>query len=57
MKKKALEPNNEVVKTGLAELEVLSERAQSGDRQARRKLRKAVLESSPEVVARASDIA
>ena len=57
MTKKALEPNNDLVKTRLAELQALSESAQSGDREARRKLRRAVFESSPEVVARASDFA
>ena len=41
----------------LKELRGLADRAEAGDAEARRELRKAVHESSPEVVARASDIA
>jgi hypothetical protein len=39
------------------ELRGLADRAEAGDAEARRKLRKALHESSPEVVARAADIA
>ena len=41
----------------LKELRGLADRAEAGDPEARRELRKAVHESSPEVVARAADIA
>ena len=44
-------------KERLAELEELSARAEGGDKAARAKLRKAVRESSPEIVREASDIA
>jgi hypothetical protein len=39
----------------LGELQVLADKAEAGDKEARRKLRAAVRESSPEVIARASD--
>jgi hypothetical protein len=39
------------------ELRALSEKAEAGDTQARRELRRAVRESTPEVIARCSDIA
>jgi hypothetical protein len=45
------------MKNRLAELRALSDQAEGGDPEARRELRKAVRESSPEVVARASDFA
>ncbi len=41
----------------ITELRALSERAEGGDKAARRELRRAVRESAPEVVARCSDIA
>jgi hypothetical protein len=41
----------------LEELEKLSEKAESGDKEVRRELRRAVNSSAPEVIARASDIA
>jgi hypothetical protein len=41
----------------LEELEKLSEKAESGDKEAGRELRQAVKRSAPEVIARASDIA
>ena len=41
----------------LEELEKLSEKAESGDKEARRELRLAVKSSAPEVIARASDMA
>jgi len=41
----------------LAELEELSAQAEGGDKAARRELRKAVHESSPEIIREASDIA
>jgi hypothetical protein len=41
----------------LKELRALSEEAKGGDKKARRELRKAVRDSSPEVVAEASDVA
>jgi hypothetical protein len=41
----------------LKELEKLSEKAEGGDQEARRELRRAVKSSAPEVIARASDIA
>jgi histone H3/H4 len=45
------------VQERLAELRILSEAAEKGDKEARRELRKALRESSPEVVAKASDFA
>src|SRR5215210_7611789 len=45
------------VKNRLAELEALSAKAKDGDKEAKRELRKALRESSPEIVARASDLA
>jgi hypothetical protein len=45
------------VRERLTELGNLSEKAQAGDRAARRELRKAVRSSSGEVIARASDLA
>jgi hypothetical protein len=39
----------------LGELQALADKAEAGDKEARRKLRVAVRESSPEVIARASD--
>ena len=44
------------VKERLSALEVLSEKAEGGDKSARKELRKAVRESAPEVISRASDI-
>jgi hypothetical protein len=41
----------------LGELRALSRRAEAGERGARRELRRAVRDSAPEVIARASDIA
>ena len=41
----------------IRELRALSEKAEGGDTQARRELRKAVKDSAPEVIARCSDIA
>ena len=41
----------------LEELKKLSEKAESGDKEARRELRQAVRSSAPEVIARASDFA
>ena len=41
----------------IKELQALSERAEEGDKEARRELRRAVKESSPEIIARCSDIA
>jgi hypothetical protein len=41
----------------IRELEALSEKAEGGDKEARRELRRAVKESAPEVIARCSDIA
>ncbi len=41
----------------LKELEELSKKAESGDKEARRELRRAVKSSAPEVIVRASDIA
>jgi hypothetical protein len=52
---KALELPQDV-KDRLAELEALSERAEAGDKGARKELRKAVRESAPGVISRASDI-
>ena len=43
-------------KVRLAELRELSERAEAGEEGARRELRRAVRESGPEVIARASDV-
>ena len=40
----------------LAELKVLSDRAEAGDREARRELRRLVRASSHEVIGRASDV-
>jgi hypothetical protein len=40
----------------IQELESLSEKAENGDQDARRELRRAVKESAPEVIARCSDI-
>jgi len=45
------------VKDRLAELEVLSDKARDGDKEAKVELRQALRESSPEIVARASDFA
>jgi hypothetical protein len=45
------------VKDRLAELEALSDKARDGDKEAMRELRQALRESSPEIVARASDFA
>lgn len=45
------------VKERLAELRILSEAAEDGDMEARRELQKALRESTPEVVAKASDFA
>jgi hypothetical protein len=44
------------VKDRLGELRTLSEKAENGDKSARKELRKALRESAPEVVYRASDI-
>ncbi len=44
-------------KARLRELRALSRRAEAGERGARRELRRAVRDSAPEVIARASDIA
>ena len=43
-------------KEKFAVLRTLSEKAENGDKEARRELRRAVRESSPEVISRASDI-
>jgi len=45
------------VKDRMAELEALSDKARDGDKEAMRELRQALRESSPEIVARASDFA
>src|SRR5215212_1769555 len=45
------------VKDRLAELEALSDKVRDGDKEAMRELRQALRESSPEIVARASDFA
>jgi hypothetical protein len=45
------------VQERLAELRILSETAEKGDKEARRELRKALRETTPEVVAKASDFA
>jgi hypothetical protein len=47
---------SEEAKAKLEDLRVLSERAEDGDREARRELRAAVRASAPEVVACASDV-
>ena len=47
----------EDVKKKLGELKALSDKAKGGDKDARRELRKAVRESSPEVIAQASSFA
>ena len=47
----------EGAKARIRELQALSERAEEGDQDARRELRRAVKESAPEVIARCSDIA
>jgi len=44
-------------KARLAQLQALSDQAEAGDKDARRELRKAIRGSSPEIVARCSDIA
>jgi hypothetical protein len=44
------------VKDRLGELRILSERVEDGDKNARKELRKALRESTPEVISRASDI-
>ena len=44
------------VKNRLGELQTLSERVEGGDKNARKELRKALRESAPEVISRASDI-
>jgi hypothetical protein len=44
------------VQDKLAVLQALSERAENGDKEARKELRKALRESAPEIVVRASDI-
>jgi hypothetical protein len=44
------------VKDRLGKLKTLSERAEDGDKSARKELRKALRESAPEVICRASDI-
>ena len=41
----------------IRELQALSERAEEGDQDARRELRRALKESAPEIIARCSDIA
>jgi hypothetical protein len=46
---------SEEVRRRLGELQALADKAEAGDKEARRKLRVAVRESSPEVIARASD--
>ncbi len=46
----------EAAKVTLKELRTLSERAESGDKEARRELREAVRGAAPEVVVRASDV-
>jgi hypothetical protein len=43
-------------KERLKALEALSEKAEGGDKGARRELRKAVRESTPEIISQASDI-
>lgn len=51
----ALEPSDETRKR-LDELRAVSDKAEAGDREARRELRRLVRSSSPEVIGRASDI-
>ena len=51
----ALEPSEETRKR-LDELRAVSDKAEAGDREARRELRRLVRSSSPEVIGRASDI-
>jgi len=53
---KELELSNDA-KARLAKLQALSERAENGDKAARRELRKAVRTSSSEVVRQASELA
>jgi len=53
---KELELPNET-NARLRELRILSEKAEAGEKGARRELRKAIRNSTPEVVAKASDIA
>jgi len=53
---KELELSNET-KTKLRELRILSERAEAGEKGARRELRRAVRGSAPEVIRQASDVA
>jgi hypothetical protein len=53
---KELELSSET-KAKLRELRILSEKAEAGEEGARRKLRKAIRNSTPEVVAKVSDIA
>jgi hypothetical protein len=53
---RALELSDES-KRALEELQALSEKAEAGDKEARRELRRAVRNYAPEVIARASDIA
>ena len=53
---KEVEFSNET-KAKLKELQVLSEKAEAGEKGARRELRMAVRSSTPEVVAKASDFA
>ncbi len=55
MNSRALELSKDA-KGRLKALEVLSEKAEGGDKGARRELREAVRESAPEIVSRASDI-
>ena len=45
------------VKDRLAELKALSDKAKDGDKEAKRELRQALRESSPEIITRASDFA
>jgi hypothetical protein len=52
---KELELSNET-KAKLRELRILSDKAEAGEKGARRELRRAVGESAPEVIAQASDI-
>jgi hypothetical protein len=51
----ALELSDET-KGRLAELRALSDKAEAGDRDARKELRRLVRSSSPEVIGRAADI-
>jgi hypothetical protein len=53
---KELELSNET-KAKLRELRILSDKAEAGEKGARRELRRAIRNSTPEVVAKASDIA